>query len=80
MGLSHKSALIGFCCFYLAIAAQASNAESISPVEQPDNSTSEDQDKHQVSDEVRERELSAEEDPLVQHQHNLIETLEEIVA
>jgi hypothetical protein len=71
---------IPLCCLYLLIPARVASAESVTSIEQPDNTIQEEQSKYQVADEVRERELGAEEDPLAKKQSEHIETPEEVIA
>jgi hypothetical protein len=80
MGFSIKLFWILPCCLYLLIAAQVSSAESVTSIEQLENTTADDQDKYHVADEVRERELGAEEDPLARQQSEQVETPEEVIA
>lgn len=78
MGLSNKLYFIPLYCLWLLLFPQVICAETTT--EQTDNSTSKPTDIYLVSDEVRERELGAEEDPLAQHQSYLAETPEAIIA
>ena len=71
---------IPLCCLYLLIPARVASAESVTSIEQPENTIQEEQSKYQVADEVRERELGAEEDPLAKKQSEHIETPEEVIA
>ena len=71
---------IPLCCLYLLISARVASAESVTSIEQPENTIQEEQSKYQVADEVRERELGAEEDPLAKKQSEHIETPEEVIA
>jgi predicted porin len=71
---------IPLCCLYLLIPARVASAESVTSIEQPENTIQEEQDKYQVADEVRERELGAEEDPLARQQSEHIETPDEVIA
>jgi len=80
MGLSNKFYLIPLCCLCLLVAPYALSAETDTSSAQTDNDAGEEKDKQQVADEVRERELGAEEDPLAQQQSTLAEKLEEVIA
>ena len=80
MGLNCKTVLISFCFCYLSLAAQASHAESIEPTDPADHGVEDNPHEYQVSDEVRERELGVEEDPLAREQADLIESPEAVIA
>lgn len=71
---------ISLCCLYLLVPARVSSAESVTSIEQPVNTIHEEQDKYQVADEVRKRELGAEEDPLARQQSEHVETPEKVIA
>jgi hypothetical protein len=80
MGLSNKLFQIPVYCFCLSALPQAHGAEATAatePVEEPVHVNNE---TFLVSDEVRERELGAEEDPLAQEQSRHVETPEEVIA
>jgi len=71
---------MSLCCLYLLVPARVSSAESVTSNEQPVNTIQEEQDKYQVADEVRKRELGAEEDPLARQQSEHVETPEEVIS
>ncbi len=71
---------ISLCCLYLLVSARVASAEPVTSIEQPVNTIQEEQDKYQVADEVRKRELGAEEDPLARQQSEHVETPEEVIA
>jgi predicted porin len=80
MGLSNKHYLSLLPAFCLLLLAQAAYAETITAEEPPDNPAQLSADQFRITEEVRDRELSAEEDPLAQQQSELAETPEEMIA
>ena len=78
MRLSNRLYIIPLCCWWLLLASPMIYAET--PTEQTGNSAGNNQDIQIVSDDVRERELSAEEDPMAQQQSEHIEAPEEVIA
>jgi predicted porin len=70
----YKQYFIAFCCLWLWVAPHDLYAEA-------DNmKAGKFKENYLVSDEVRDRELDAEEDPLTRHQSELAETPEQVIA
>ena len=65
-------------CFWLLLAPHTGHAETAG--KPADYATDNPSGKYLVTDEVRDRELDAEEDPLARHQSELVETPEEVIA
>ncbi len=80
MGYSNKCYLIPLCCLCLLVAPHALSAETDTSTAETDNDTEEEDDEELVADEVHERELGAEEDPLARQQSTLVDKLEEVIA
>ncbi|MBT8120779.1 MAG: hypothetical protein KJN89_13780 [Gammaproteobacteria bacterium] len=80
MGLNHKLYLSLLPAFCLLLLAYAAHAETVTAEGSPDNPAQLSADQFRITEEVRDRELSAEEDPLAQRQSELAETPEEIIA
>ena len=80
MRLSNKLSQILFYCFCLLVPPQAHSIEATATTEPIDDSADEAGDTLIVTDEVREREVGAGEDPMAQQQSELVETPEEVIA
>jgi outer membrane protein N len=80
MGLSNKRYLSFLPAFCLQLLAQAAYAETITAEQPPDNPAQQSVDQFRITEEVRNRELSADEDPLAQRQSELAETSEGVIA
>ncbi len=80
MGLSKNFFALSLCCLWLLLSPRILFAEIALPSEQPASPADKPESKYLVSDEVRDRELDAEEDPLARHQSEFVETPEEIIA
>jgi len=78
MALSNKLYCIPLYCLWLSLSPPILYAETTT--EQTAAPRSEPVDTYLVSDEARERELGAEEDPMAQQQSELVETPEAVIA
>ncbi len=80
MGLSIKLYFVPLCCFWLLLMPHILRAEPAASTGQADTSTAKEKDGFLVTNEVRERELGAEEDPMARKQSEHVETPEEVIA
>lgn len=80
MGLSNKRYLSLLPAFCLQLLAHAAYSETVTAEEPPDNPAQLSADQFRITEEVRDRELSAEEDPLAQQQSDITETPEQVIA
>ena len=67
-------------CSLLSLVPQIAFAESEALPAQPGDAVDTKQNRYQITEEVRDRELYAEEDPLTREQSELVEAPEEVIA
>ena len=79
MGISSRLYFIPLACIWLLLPL-VPHAETVKPDEAADKPSDLEQDKIQLGDEVRRRELGAEEDPLARQQAKHVETPEAVIA
>lgn len=80
MALSNKHYLFLLPVIWLLLLADVAYAEAVTPAEPADNPAKQTAGQLQIAEKVRERELSAEEDPLAQQLSDRAKTPEEIAA
>ena len=80
MATRNKLYYIPCYCLWLSVFAQAVCAETAAPSEQEENTAQTRQERFLITEEVRDRELDVEEDPLAREQSDLSEDPEEVMA
>lgn len=79
MSLSNKLYLVPLYCFWILLIPHVVSAEPAASTQQAKNPADKEKDGFRVTDEVRDRELSAEEDPLAHEHSRLVEKLEKFI-
>ena len=80
MATRNKLYYIPCYCLWLSVFAQAVCAQTAAPSKQEENTAQTRQERFLITEEVRDRELDVEEDPLAREQSDLSEDPEEVIA